>query len=98
MNPAIGPISLPPLPRGVESIQGKTDQPSFKEFMLEAIDHVNSMQHDADQVVEHLMTGGDANVAEVMTAVQKADLSFRMMMQLRNKLVQAYQEIKEIRI
>ena len=51
------------------------------------------------QVVDRqLATGGDVNAAEVLTAVQKADLSFRMMMQIRNKLVQAYQEIKEIRI
>ena len=72
--------------------------PSFKEFMLDALDHVNSMQHDADHAVEQLATGEDVNAAEVLTAVQKADLSFRMMMQIRNKLVQAYQEIKEIRI
>ena len=77
---------------------GGSDQPSFKEFMLEAIDHVNSMQQDADKAVETLMTGGDVNAAEVLTAVQKADLSFRMMVQIRNKLVQAYQEVKEIRI
>ena len=44
------------------------------------------------------MTGGDVNAAEVLTAVQKADLSFRMMTQIRNKLVEAYQEVKEIRI
>ncbi len=44
------------------------------------------------------MTGGDVNPAEVLTAVQKADMSFRMMMQIRNKLVQAYQEMKDIRI
>ena len=75
-----------------------TGQASFKEFMLEALDHVNSMQQHADQAVEQLMTGGDVNPAEVLTAVQKADLSFRMMMQIRNKLVQAFQEIKEIRI
>ena len=56
------------------------------------------MQLDADHAVEQLMTGGDVNAAEVLTAVQKADLAFRMMVQVRNKLVQAYQEIKEIRI
>ncbi len=72
--------------------------PSFKEFMLDAIDQVNSMQTDADHAVEQLATGEDVNAAEVLTAVQKADLSFRMMMQIRNKLMQAYQEIKEIRI
>lgn len=75
-----------------------TNQAPFKEFMLEALDHVNNMQQQADQAVEKLMTGGDVNPAEVLTAVQKADLSFRMMMQIRNKLVQAYQEIKDIRI
>jgi flagellar hook-basal body complex protein FliE len=56
------------------------------------------MQQEANQAVENLFTGGESNPAEVLTAVQKADLAFRMMMQVRNKLVQAYQEVKEIRI
>ena len=71
---------------------------SFKSFMLQSIDHVNSMQQDADVAVQTLATGGDVNPAEVLTAVQKADMSFRMMMQIRNKLVQAFQEIRDIRI
>ena len=45
-----------------------------------------------------VVTGADVNPAEVLTSLQKADLSFRMMMQVRNKLIQAYQEIKDIRI
>ena len=56
------------------------------------------MQQQADEAVESLFTGGDASPAEVLTAVQKADLAFRMLMQTRNKLVQAYQEIKDIRV
>ena len=44
------------------------------------------------------MTGGDVDPTSVLTSIQKADMSFRMMMQIRNKLLQAYQEIKEIRI
>ncbi len=47
---------------------------------------------------ENLFTGGDANPAEVLTAVQKADMAFRMMMQIRNKLTAAYDEIKNVRI
>ena len=86
---------LPSLPSQIGQTQ---DTPSFKEFLLDSIDHVNAMQNDADKAVQQLATGGDVNAAEVLTAVQKADLSFRMMMQIRNKLVQAYQEIKEIRI
>jgi flagellar hook-basal body complex protein FliE len=56
------------------------------------------MQQQADQAVETLMTGGDADPAAVLTAVQKADLAFRMMMQMRNKVMQVYQEVKDIRI
>lgn len=71
---------------------------SFKNLLLEGLQNVNSLQADAEQAVEALFTGGDANTAEVLTAVKKADMSFRLMMQMRNKLVQAYQEIKDIRI
>ena len=71
---------------------------SFKDFLVDSIGQVNSMQQEADQAVESLVTGGDVNPAEVLTAVQKADLAFKMMMQIRNKLVQAYQEVKDIRI
>src|SRR5688572_16996310 len=71
---------------------------SFQELMLQSLDQVNSMQANANHAVEQLVTGGDANVPEVLTAVQKADLSFKLMMQIRNKLLAAYQEIKEMRI
>lgn len=97
MNPIanIGASAPPALPI---SPQNATAGPSFKNFLLDSITHVNAMQQDADRAVEQLMTGGDANPAEVLTAVQKADMSFRMMLQIRNKLVQAYQEVKDIRI
>ncbi len=71
---------------------------SFKNFLLESIREVNSMQQDADRAVEKLVTGGDVNPAEVLTAVQKADIAFRLMIQVRNKMVQAYDEIKSIRV
>lgn len=71
---------------------------AFKDFLIDSIDQVNSMQHDADRAVEDLFTGGETTPAEVLTAVQKADLAFRMMMQARNKLVQVYQEIQNIQI
>jgi flagellar hook-basal body complex protein FliE len=71
---------------------------SFKNYLLDSIQQVNSMQQDADSAVEKLVTGGDANPAEVLTAVQKADLAFKMMLQVRNKLVAAYDEIQAIRV
>ncbi len=70
----------------------------FKNILLEALGQVNTMQSQANQAVEQLVTGGDVNPAEVLTTLQKADISFRMMLQIRNKLVQAYQEVNNIRI
>ncbi len=71
---------------------------SFANALMDSLKQVNSMQQEANRAVENLMTGGHTNPAEVLTAVQKADVAFRMMMQVRNKVVQAYQDIKEIRI
>jgi flagellar hook-basal body complex protein FliE len=87
---------LPPSPTGAGKVSGEGG--SFKDVLLKSIQDVNSMQQQADQAVETLMTGGDADPAAVLTAVQKADLAFRMMMQMRNKVMQVYQEVKDIRI
>lgn len=99
MDP-ISSISIQPgLPR-TASVVGQPAESggSFKDFLLESIQQVNSIQLEADQAVESLFTGADVNPAEVLTAVQKADLAFRMMMQARNKLVQVYQEIQNLQI
>jgi flagellar hook-basal body complex protein FliE len=94
-------LSLP-LPPATANIQAGGNAPagaaSFKNVLMEALDQVNSMQSDANEAVQQLVTGGDVNPAEVLTTLQKADMSFRLMLQIRNKLVQAYQEINNIRI
>ena len=72
--------------------------PSFKHMMLQSLQDVNAMQQQAAEAVETLMTGGEVEPAAVLTAVQKADLSFRLMLQMRNKMMQVYQEVKDIRI
>jgi len=71
---------------------------SFKDFLVQSIQDVNSMQAAADKAVDKLATGGDVNPAEVLTAVQKADIAFQMMVQVRNKLVDAFTEIKNLQI
>jgi flagellar hook-basal body complex protein FliE len=94
-NISIGqPLSLPKTP----SVDAQAGGASFKDVLVDSIQQVNSMQLQADQAVETMFTGGDVNPAEVLTAVQKADLAFRLTMQMRNKLMEVYQEIKDIRI
>ncbi len=71
---------------------------TFKDLLIDSIKEVNSMQQAADRAVEELAAGENVNPAEVLTAVQKADIAFKLMMQMRNKMVQAYQEIQNIRV
>jgi len=103
-NPVGGPslsqptMRLPAMPSSTGGVSGTGEAGSFKNFLLDSIQDVNAMQQQADTAVETLMTGGDADPAAVLTAVQKADMAFRMMLQMRNKAMQAYQEIKDIRI
>jgi flagellar hook-basal body complex protein FliE len=95
---SISGASLSPAPLTNSPNANATGDASFKNMLLDSIKQVNTMQQDADHAVEGLFTGGDVDPAEVLTAVQKADLTFRMMMQVRNKLVSALQEIKGIQI
>ncbi|RCS41381.1 flagellar hook-basal body complex protein FliE [Bremerella cremea] len=90
-------LNLPQTPNILPGKQEETPE-SFGKFLLKGIQEVNQMQQDADRAVESLFTGGDVNPAEVLSAVQKADMSFKMMLQVRNKMMQAYTEVKDIRI
>jgi flagellar hook-basal body complex protein FliE len=58
-----------------------------------AMDEISSLQGDADDKVSQLLNGNGQDVHSAMIAVEKANLSFQMMVQVRNKIVQAYQQI-----
>jgi flagellar hook-basal body complex protein FliE len=90
------PLALPQI--GFPAATNQEAGASFKDVLVDSIQKVNTMQLEADKAVETLFTGGDVNPAEVLTAVQKADLAFRLTMQMRNKLMDVYQEIRDIRI
>lgn len=94
----VGGIAAVPMPPTIGAAPSVDGSSSFRDLLLQSLDQVNGMQVEANRAVETLAVGGDVNPAEVLTAVQKADLAFRMTMQIRNKLVQAYQEIQNIRI
>src|SRR5437868_15004688 len=100
MTPITGLPIAPPTaaPLSAASAATPTGTQPFKNILLEALNQVNTMQSQANEAVQQLVTGGDVNPAEVLTTLQKADISFRMMLQIRNKLVQAYQEVNNIRI
>ena len=89
----IPPTTTPGAPPH-EATQGK----DFKTVLLESLDEVNRLQREADVGVQRLLTGETDNVAEVFTAVNKAGVAFDLLMEIRNKLTDAYREIQQMRI
>ena len=72
---------------------------SFGDVFKQAIDQVNVTQQHAEQLAEAVERGDpNTNIAEVMVALQKADISFQAVAQVRNRLVSAYQEIMNMPI
>ena len=67
-------------------------------MLMDSINEVNRLQAEADQAMTELATNKDTNVSEVFTAVKKAELAFQTLMQIRNKLETAYDEIKQMRV
>lgn len=70
----------------------------FGEVLKDAISTVNELQKQSDQEIQKLMTGESQDLHTTVIAMQKADVSFQMMMQVRNKIVQAYQEIMRMQM
>ena len=67
---------------------------SFGDLLKDSLKQVNQLQHEADGAIESLATNdGTTTLHDTMLAVQKAELSFKLMMQVRNKIVEAYQEV-----
>lgn len=99
INRPIKPFDGPTRPDLMNDGSGSHDQPSsFRAVLADSIQQVNVRQQEADDAIEALATGKTENMAEVMSAVEKADLAFRTLMQFRNKLMTAYQEINNMRI
>lgn len=91
----ISPQNKPSTPA---STVGNADGKDFNSMLMESIKEVNRLQSEADHARVELATGNSQNVAEVFTAVKKAELAFQTLMQIRNKLMDAYDEIKQMRV
>ena len=71
---------------------------SFSDMLKNSIDEVSRLQQDASQAVEDLMTKKTENVTGVMTAMEKSDMAFKTLLAIRAKLMDAYEEIKNMPI
>lgn len=71
---------------------------SFKEAFQRYLNQANGLQQEADKAMHDIVTGKMDNLHELIVAISEADLSFRLMMQIRNKLVEAYKEIMRMQV
>ena len=71
---------------------------NFSDYLTSTLDQVTAAQNTGDTAVKKLNTGEAKNMHEVMIAVEEADLSLRMLVQFRNKALQAYDDIMKMQI
>jgi flagellar hook-basal body complex protein FliE len=83
---------------GVSPTGGASPTSSFADVLKKSIDEVSKLQQDASNAVDAVATGKSENVTGVMSAVEKADLAFKTLLSIRSKLMDAYEEIKQISV
>jgi flagellar hook-basal body complex protein FliE len=82
------------------SIQGKpapkVSGENFETVLKDAVNKVNTVQNEAEKAIQELAGGGD--ISSAVIAMEKADLSFQVMIEVRNKLISAYEEIMRLQV
>jgi len=95
-------ISLSGMPNsampGISAMDSGSDAGSFSfsDVLKNAVNSVDQVNDTASAQVNNLLAGGTGDMNNVMIAVEKADVSFQLMMQVRNKIVGAYQDIEKM--
>ena len=103
MSQIYGPTSgISPIPDvatvGSAGNAGTAETSGFLDSLKSAIGKVNDAKIEAGKAVDALMTGESQDLHRTMVALQEADVSFQLMMQIRNKLVAAYEDIHRMQI
>lgn len=90
LNPLAGTARI----QQPEGVKGQ----DFKSIMLDSLNEVNRLQKEADLGVQRLLEGKTDNVAEVFNAINKAGIAFDLLMEVRNKLTDAFREVQQMRV
>ena len=96
---SIQPAALPGVKglRGVDGGPGSVD-PAFGSMLKQEIGKVNALQQDAQIAAEDFATGRRDDIEGVLIAARKADTAFQMLLQVRNKVLDAVEEVKQLRV
>jgi flagellar hook-basal body complex protein FliE len=102
----VNPISINPVtPRGTDNLLTKgvgasesVGNASFRDMLEKSLGEINSLQSVAEEKISKFATGEVTDLRDVMVAVEEANLAFQFTLQIRNKIVEAYQEISRLQV
>ncbi len=81
---------------GLKNLSQNNDGKGFDEMMNQAINEVNQIQQSADKAANDLASGGD--MTQAVVEMEKANLNFQMMIEVRNKILNAYDQVMGMQI
>ena len=87
----VGKNLIPQVERG--GVKARESRESFENTLKKLVKDVNSLQNQASEATEKLATGEITDVHQVMIAVEEANTAMEFMLEIRNKIVEAYQEV-----
>jgi flagellar hook-basal body complex protein FliE len=96
----LSPVTPTPEAGGKNAVAGKgaAGGADFGDLLKQALQEVDAAQHTSEQEARNLMSGDTTDMHTAILAVQKADVSFQMMMAVRSKLIDAYREVMRMQM
>jgi flagellar hook-basal body complex protein FliE len=95
--PSFQPIQNIPLPESIAPVTaGASGSDAFSSILQQSIQNVSQLQSGADTAINQFVSGEQDDPHTTMLAVQRSSLAFDMFVQVRNKIVQAYQEVMKM--
>jgi flagellar hook-basal body complex protein FliE len=94
----VGPSALIPVGDAAQQSVRPTAKSPFVDVVEKLLGEANAGQIQADQAIREMATGQADNLHDVMLAVAKADLAFRTILEVRNRLTEAYQEVMRMQL
>lgn len=93
-------ITIPGLKTGQEVLKvtagSKDSGKGFDDIMQDALGKISQIQNDADNAIKEIASGGD--VVQSIIGMEKAEMSFQLMVEIRNRLLSAYEEIMRMQV
>ena len=86
---------LPRIDEGKQLATKNAAGPSFSDYVKQSLNEVNQKMLETDQAIDDLVTGKNQDIHNTMISMQKAEVSFELVMQVRNKIIAAYDEIRK---